>query len=484
MPERPNIVFLVLDTARARSLSPYNISGAETPFLSKLAEDNLFYEQAISPAPWTLPAHVSMFTGLTPTEHQVNSWEDRLSKESTTLAGLLSDSGYQTTGFSHNMWLSNTFGLTTGFQDFNEQWQLIQSETNLFNTAHHLQGLSFTEKVKQISSDIFSNNPLANVINAIYAKFIHNRSDHGANQTNKNIKKWLNKEWDQSKPFFLFANYLEPHIEYDPPKEYVDKYCDGVSVKDAKEIPQEPVKHILGDIQLSQDDFESLRALYKGELDYLDQKIREVFGILSDVGALENSVVIVVGDHGENLGENGLMSHMYSLHENLIRVPCIIKTPERKDQDIEEPIQTHDLFALCLHYSRVDFSLDSVDSQLPPPFAMPRDYTVSELLAENPPENAVHRETGGEYDEEKFESLRKSRQVIRKGGLKLERVIDGQNNLYEIDGFDETLSPEKNRSSLKENLDEYTTSKSTKMKNEESELDGNIEQQLKELGYL
>lgn len=484
MSEKPNIIFLVLDTARARSFSPYNNGESNPPFTTQLAEDNILFEEAITPAPWTLPAHVSMFTGLTPSEHQVNSWEDRLSEESDTLASLVSENGYQSIGFSHNMWLSNTFGLTTGFDDFNEQWQLFQSDTNLFQTAHHLQGLSSYEKVQRIAKDILSNNPATNIANAFYAKFIHNRHDHGAQQTNRNIKKWINSEWDQSSPFFLFANYLEPHIEYNPPTEFAQKYCQDFTVEEAKNVPQEPVRHMLGNLDLDDDQFKKLKSLYKGEIDYLDSKIEELFEILSDSGVLDNSLVILVGDHGENLGEDSMMSHMYSLKENLIHVPCIVKTPDNMCEDISKPIQTQDLFSLCLHYSDSN-PPENVDAQLPPPWGSSRNYTVSELLAENPPETAVQRETKGEYDSQKFSYLRKKRRVIRRDGYKYEDVINGPSRIYNIKRNTEVIVDDNEKEQdLHKELQEYISNKHKKSTTEESSLDGNIENQLKDLGYL
>lgn len=484
MTEQPNIIFLVLDTARARSISPYKESGARTPFLSDLANNNIKFDQAISPAPWTLPAHVSMFTGLTPSEHQVNSWEDRLSEESTTLAGLLSQNGYQTVGFSHNMWLSNTFGLDTGFQDFNEQWQVFQNNTNLFKTAHNIQGLSLDQKIRQLADDILSSNPLINIVNAFYGKFIHNRYDHGARQTNKNIGKWLKKEWNSSNPFFLFANYLEPHIEYDPPEKFARRYCDGFTVAEAKNVSQKPINHNLGQDQLSSEDLEMLEALYKGEIDYLDKKLKDLFQILSQEDALEDSLIIIVGDHGENLGQSGLMSHMYSLHENLIRVPFIAKTPDNIQSEVTELVQTHDLFKLCLYYAGIEDLSKEVDSQLPPPLGTGREYVVSELLAENPPEDAVKRETNGQYDIQKFNKLRKYRRIIRSGSLKYESIIDGPNRLYEVNGFTEKIIHNEDSTELERQLSEYVSEKKVKTTTEESNLEGNIEGKLKDLGYL
>ena len=100
--EQPDIIFIVLDTQRADRLGCYGRKKANTPNLDRFAAEGVLFEQAISPAQWTIPSHASMFTGLYPTAHQVTQSSQSLPAERPHLAELLRDSGYQTVAFCNN----------------------------------------------------------------------------------------------------------------------------------------------------------------------------------------------------------------------------------------------------------------------------------------------------------------------------------------------------------------------------------------------
>ena len=102
MKEIPDIIFIVLDTQRADRLGCYGHETAVTPHLDHFAQESILFEQAISPAQWTIPSHASMFTGLYPTTHQVTQSSQSLGPDTPHLAELLSRQGYETIGFCNN----------------------------------------------------------------------------------------------------------------------------------------------------------------------------------------------------------------------------------------------------------------------------------------------------------------------------------------------------------------------------------------------
>jgi hypothetical protein len=119
---RPNVLLIVLDTARADALSAYNPEMKTTPNIERFAREGRTYLRAISPAPWTLPAHASMFTGLYPSQHGA-VWENRyLDDGFLTLAECLSNLGYRTAGFVENPFVSADSGLAQGFRDYHEMY--------------------------------------------------------------------------------------------------------------------------------------------------------------------------------------------------------------------------------------------------------------------------------------------------------------------------------------------------------------------------
>ena len=117
--KRPNIVFIVLDTQRVDRLSCYGHTVNTSPSLDKLAEEGTLYEQAISPAQWTIPAHVSMFTGQYPLLHQTVQSDRSVPAELPTITEMLRQNGYNTLAFCNNplVGVLNT-GLQRGFQEF------------------------------------------------------------------------------------------------------------------------------------------------------------------------------------------------------------------------------------------------------------------------------------------------------------------------------------------------------------------------------
>src|SRR5262249_30769385 len=117
-PGAPNVVLVVLDTTRADHLSAYGYPRPTAPFLEALASESTLYETAESPAPWTLPSHASLFTGLLPSAHGATAEHQWLREKFLTLAELLRRHGYVTAGFSNNPTVSHASNLDQGFEHF------------------------------------------------------------------------------------------------------------------------------------------------------------------------------------------------------------------------------------------------------------------------------------------------------------------------------------------------------------------------------
>ena len=124
MADRRDVLFVVLDSMRLDRVSAYGYERETTPALDRLATGATRYTRAYTAAPWTLPSHCSMFTGLFPTEHGVtNGFGDatpRLPDSVTTLTERLAEDGYRTAGFSNNPWVGQLSGLDRGFDEFVE----------------------------------------------------------------------------------------------------------------------------------------------------------------------------------------------------------------------------------------------------------------------------------------------------------------------------------------------------------------------------
>ena len=123
MPRLPNVIILILDTARAQSFSGYGYARQTTPHLDALAAESVLYEQAIAPGCWSLPSQVSLLTGVFPSTHGAHELHRAYAHAYPMLPEVLREQGYQTLGVSPNSWMSDEFGATHGFAQYIKLWQ-------------------------------------------------------------------------------------------------------------------------------------------------------------------------------------------------------------------------------------------------------------------------------------------------------------------------------------------------------------------------
>jgi len=374
-----NVVVLVMDTARAKTV--FGDEGPDFSTLSQLSESGEYCRTAFADAPWTLPSHASLFTGTPPSVHGAHAGHKGLADNFTTMAEIFSRNGFRTGAFTNNAWVTDDFGLLRGFDDTYRIWQFMQSDVDLGPAALEISKLDL---LKSISSKFVQGNPLKNIINALYGQFFYRNSDYGAKRTNKLIRQWIASS---EEPFFLFANYLEPHLEYRPPKRYASEYltCD---YEEAMDIPQDPWDFLCGETNINEEYLEHLNELYRAEIAYLDHRLGELIDWFKDNGYFDDTLFIIVGDHGENIGEHGLMDHQYCLYDSVLRVPLIVRGGGfGGGQEIEELIQLSDILPTLMDIFCIDDDARSKmkgQSFAPHSDTQRRSFTLSEYLAPQP----------------------------------------------------------------------------------------------------
>ncbi|TMT87537.1 sulfatase [Haloterrigena sp. H1] len=311
-----NVVFVVLDTARAKSVDAQLMST-----LTDLAEAGTAFENAFAPAPWTLPSHASIFTGTYPSEHGTHGGHTYLDGDLRTLPEAFADAGFETVGVSNNTWITEEFGFDRGFDDLRKGWQYIQSDADM---GAVVRGEDVREKLAATRNRLFDGNPLVNAANVLYSELLQPAGDDGADKATDWIADWLVGR-DDERPFFLFCNLIEPHVEYDPPKEYAERFLpEGTSYEDATAIRQDPRAYDCEDYDLSDHEFAMLRGLYRAELAYVDHQLGRLRDALEAAGEWEDTLFVVCGDHGEHVGEHGFFGHQYNLYDTLLHVPLVV----------------------------------------------------------------------------------------------------------------------------------------------------------------
>ncbi len=317
----PNILLLVLDCVRADGLGVYGNPRPVTPRLDALAGESRIYTQARSAAVWTLESHASLFTGLHPRQHGVDVEHRFLDPALPTLAETLGGLGYQTAAFSTNAWVGPHFGLDRGFQHFSALWRLFPGMGR--------RPFPWWEKALR--------------------KGLLERHDKGARKLNSYVRRWWGRQRDPARPFFLFGLFLDAHLPYRPPRGYAERLLPAPALAAAHGANQDAWAYMAGETAMSEDDFAGLRGLYDAEISYVDEQVGELLDFLAAAGGLENTVVIVTADHGENIGDHGLMDHQYCVYDTLAHVPLLIHYPAAFPTGEDDALVQHtDLFPTLL----------------------------------------------------------------------------------------------------------------------------------------
>jgi arylsulfatase A-like enzyme len=480
-----NVALIVMDTARAEAFESV-LSTSDSPGWQP-AESGSVFTRAFASAPWTLPSHASMFTGTMPSKHGAHAGHKQLDDTLRTLPEILRNHGYETVAVSNNTWISGEFGFDRGFETFYKTWQYVQSDTDLGRIAREEEGF---DKITAATRTLFDGDPIKNLTNAIYGQFFRKTEDDGAARTNEWIEDWLTTRHD-SRPFFLFVNYLEPHLEYRPPKEFAEEYLPGgVTYEAAKEIPQDAWGYIAEKVEMTDEDFEILRALYRAEIDYLEEKIGEAIDLLKTEGEWEDTLFIVTSDHGENIGDHGLMDHQYALYDTLLHVPLFVHGGPFENDQIDDLVQLVDLPLTIL--DMLDIEAPEARKQFQGTSFYPdadetREYVIAEYMSPQPSMDALEKRVGNlpEHVHKYDRSLR----AIRTEQYKYIRGSDGSTELYDILADpDETNVLSDNHdcvvSDLDTKLDEWLESFDHADQTGDVSMDEDTKAQLEDLGYL
>jgi len=440
MHSKPNVCLIVMDTARAQSALPTENPGV-MPNLSSFASEGTTFTNAITTAPWTLPSHASMFTGQYTSDHQTNAGSLSFNPDIAPLATRLSEEGYETAAFSNNTWISPEFGFSAGFDQFYRGWELFSGGVDLPDIVRKHDNR--VAQIRAILSNLTATDLPVTVINALYSRFYHKQYDYGAKLTNFRIKRYLSNKHDTSQPFFLFANYLEPHLKYNPPKSYrYEHQPTDVSTAEMDSVNQEPWEYICGNISMNDDDFRTLEALYEGELTYLDYRLGKLFDWMDEEGILDNTLVIVAGDHGENIGDHGLMDHQYCLYDTLLRVPLILRYPDLvpKDATSKELVELRDVYPTVLEAC----GLNIPDKETVSNYSLTggvsnrlkslkrREHAFAEYLVPQPDIAQLKDKTRETKGIENIESFNRSLRCVRTERWKLIRSSRGEIELYDL----------------------------------------------------
>jgi len=486
---KPNIVVVMWDGVRAKNLPFYGYARNTTPYLLGLEKDLAIYRNAISSSYWTLPSITSLFTGMYPSAHGLMVDGDKLNSEFISLPELFQREGYYCAAFNRNPYVSSFTGLDRGFHHFVEDakclWDYLKKiEKKLnrkFSTDPSFNPEGNTQK-KATS--------LMHVLKHLPDVF----TDSGSSGLLKQFSRWLKQT--ERQPFFAFFQAIETHSPYRTPLTFGLRFLSGLELARKFFINQDHLAFALGESHISAEQFRILRGAYDNAIRYCDYITQQICGVLKANNLFDNTLLIIMSDHGESIGEHNLMFHIWSLYDNLIKVPLIVKYPKGISitGQVEKIVQNVDIFpTICsLLNTKVQFRVNQIqgNSMLGDTY-MNRDpdIAISELIKPFGPDKIAYRKQLSKYDR-RLLSLRTTNKkfIYSSRGdhefYNLKQDPDETNNLYgrltEYGGLDEKATH------YFQKMDSYYQSNRARIEGEKAfEIeDEDIKEKLEQLGYL
>lgn len=306
-----NVILISLDALQAKHVHALGYPRDITPTIDKLMQSGFNFTQAISVSSWTVPASMSWFTGTYPSQHKVlNKFSfyeppvekiaklKELSPSLVTLAEVLKENEYATAAFTGDAGVNGIFGFSAGF-------------------------------------DVYVDD----------AKFA------GMDISIPKALQWLKN--NRHKKFFLFLHGYDVHGQCEPGNGYDYRYvARGYDYKykgtklEQEQLREEGLRN--GKVQIRPEDVDFWRAIYDEKINRLDERLGAFLKEVGNLGLVQNTVFVITADHGTEVYEHGRFDHGFSLYDELIYIPLIIKLPGAKGRRIDEQVSSLDIMPTIL----------------------------------------------------------------------------------------------------------------------------------------
>ncbi len=335
MKDTPNILLIIVDTLRKDVLAKYN-GTAVTPCIDNFSKDAVIFKNPVSPSPWTVPSHMSIFTGLYAGKHNVhedfyygdkNTLDKMYKYRGKTIVDDLKGRGYNTVGFSANPWLSPNIGFIKNFNSFTFYSPEYLSADEIAMVNDYRKKYGKNRKKTAINLMLKGNIKELKKYYNIYKKIMN--KDH---PYRKGADLIVNSIMDSSyrEPFFMFINFMEVH---DPVSKWElnkdSRVLTYMDILKKKTIPEKIIDEI--------------RMGYKKSLNAVDLEFGKLMNFLKNTNKYENTLIILTSDHGQALKEPyrfPYYGHGNFLYNEIIEVPLIIKFPENRKIEQKEGYQS------------------------------------------------------------------------------------------------------------------------------------------------
>lgn len=377
-----NVVIIAIDALQAKRISSFGYSRLTTPEIDNLAADGVSFKKAISPASWTVPTYLSIFSSVYPTEHGLTNRYSKFEKNEKVIANFSQDTpklqvmaevfkknGYRTGAFTGASGISADLGYNKGF-------------------------------------DVFTENP----------------SFGGLEPAAQNASAWL-ATLEKTDKFFLFLHGYDTHGQFSLPQDYNGKFMiKSKKFKGTKEeeiaLREAKVEGKSTNIDYSDKEFWS--AWYDSKIFDADQRLGRFLRDFKKKPQSKNTIIVLISDHGTEIFEHDSIDHGHTLYDELVHVPFIMTGPGiKKNNIVKEQVTTIDLLPTLLDYLSIK-PTKILQEQM-------RGRSLKKALFGRPI-TAAHA-----YSETDYRDLIHKRSVRTKDNWKLIITIDdGSEELYDL----------------------------------------------------
>jgi arylsulfatase A-like enzyme len=428
--DRPNVLLIVCDTLRPDYLGVYD-GNIKTTTFGEFADAGALFERAYAAGPGSSISHAALFSGQYPSTSGVGG-QVAIPEEVPMLAAHLRDAGYRTFGLPGPSRTGSHLGYDRGFDEYIEKWSDIPSSPSLEDLRQAVEDPSF---LKPMPAEV--------------VRLLRYGDD---NYTSYLLDLFERKIRNLPEPYYAFLNLTTVHTPYDPPRPYKKQATpklnrprtglgdmlggkERLNRDDARLDRLREAQGHIGVPQFYEDqsylrdvEIEILRAWYGASIRYLDDQLSATLRRLRADDLLENTVVVLTADHGEQFGQHGLLKHMYFHFQACLHVPLVIVGPGiESGQRREDFVSLIDVFPTVCEL--VDVELPSeIDGRSM--FGPPEDRR-SAVFAENGtrPLSDSFREN---LSDESFERFSRGLKSVRTDDYLFTLDSAGDERLYEL----------------------------------------------------
>jgi len=308
-----NVILIIADSARPDHLSCYGYARNTSPNVDWLATKGARFENVLSPSVWTPPSHLSLFSGLYPSEHDITTYHEgkNLCVPSTmqTLPDLFAKKGHATAGFSNNPWIGRLTGLHSRFDTYVESNLSVSQGTFQPKLPLSMRLTSlFGRRTARLRFQI--------LLSYLQKRPVYTQT------TLKMAQDWIG---DQTKPFFCFINLMDAHQPFYPPREEL-KFFSGLDHNwyQMANMNMKFKDAFSGKSELDLNQKQLLNDYYDANLRHMDREIGKLFKLMERNDQMNRTMIVFTSDHGKILGEYPRSESISYMKDVNIHVPLII----------------------------------------------------------------------------------------------------------------------------------------------------------------